>query len=281
VRSPPESVAAPVQLSLLQRLTAPDYRPPVLPAVAVRLIALSRRSKVSTREIAELIEQDPVIALDMLRVSQSAMMALSTPIRTVEEALVRLGIRRSTELFVQAALRSRLFRCSGYEAILERLRKHSVASAELARWLCDVLCIEHDGAYLVGLLHDVGIAACILAIAGPARYPKPPSFESAWPDIRAHRERFALHLAVHWQLPKELRSALTLHLGFENATSCDPRSAVTILAERLAIAAGFGFADELTEGASERARECLGLSTANIESLATQGVEIARRATQP
>ncbi|MGC4068108.1 MAG: HDOD domain-containing protein [Polyangiaceae bacterium] len=271
---------APVQLSLLQRLTAPDYRPPVLPAVAVRLIALSRRSKVSTREIASLIEQDPVIALDMLRVSQSAMMALSTPIRTVEEALVRLGIRRSTELFVQAALRSRLFRCSGYEATMERLRKHSVASAEIARWLCEALHVEHDGAYLVGLLHDVGIAGAILAIAGPARYPRPPSFESAWPDIREHRERFALHLVVHWQLPKELRAALTLHLGFGHAASRDPRSAVTVLAEQLAKSVGFGFEDELSEGARERARECLGLSMSNLDALSTQALEIARRATQ-
>jgi len=272
----PERAAREVQLSLVSRITAPAYRPPVLAAVAVQLIELSKRQNVSTREIANLIEQDPVLAADMLRVSQSALYALSSPIRSVDEALIRLGVRRSTELFVLAALKSKLFRCRGYETVLERLRKHCVATAEISRIIGEMAYGNTD-AYLVALLHDVGIAGCVLALASKGVHLPPPPFALAWPAIRGLHQRFALHLTASWQLPKEIRSALIAHYGFEQVDQPTSMSAVTVLSEALAKRVGYGFEDEFNENAITRAVEQIGLSSQQLSQIEQSARELTLR----
>jgi HD-like signal output (HDOD) protein len=259
-----------IQLSLVRRLTAPNYRPPVLPIIALRLVDLSRKPAVTMREIAAVIEQDPMLAADMLKVTRSAIMGLSSPVRTVEEALVRFGIRRATDLFVQAALSAKLFRCRGYDDTLERLRRHSVATAEISRTLCQAAQVADDFAYLTGLLHDVGIAGCILALGSRASHQVPPPFADAWPAIRGIQQSFALHLTTRWQLPKEIRRGLNQHFLAPRVENLEPLAAATVLAEALAARANLGFQDEASAHAAARAQTLLGLSDDVVEAIVQQ-----------
>jgi HD-like signal output (HDOD) protein len=259
-----------IQLSLVRRLTAPDYRPPVLPIIALRLVDLSRKPSVTMREIAAVVEQDPMLAADMLKVTHSAIFGLSSPVRTVEEALVRFGIRRATDLFVQAALSTRLFRCRGYDDVLERLRRHSVATAEISRTLCQAAQVADDFAYLTGLLHDVGIAGCILALSSRGSQLVPPPFIDAWPAIRAIQRGFALHLTTRWQLPKEIRRGLSQHFAAQQSDPLEPLAAATVLAEELAARANLGFEDESSGQAAARAQALLGLSDEVVEAIVQQ-----------
>jgi hypothetical protein len=57
-------------------------------------------------------------------------------------------------------------------------------------------------------------------------------------------EQFALHIAVLWNLPQELRLVLSHHLAFGAADPVYPLAAVTYLAEHILIQLGMGFADE-------------------------------------
>lgn len=266
-----------VQLTLVNRLSGPKYRPPVLPAIAVQLMDLSHRPSVKMREIAGLIEQDPILAADMLKLSRSARMALAAPVRTVEEALVRLGLRRSTELFVQVALQAKLFRCRGYEHVLERLRLHSVATAEIARLVAQVANIADDSVYLTGLLHDVGIAGCILGLGSRGGYLPPPPFEQAWPAIQGLHQRFALHLCIKWNLPKELRHGLTQHFAFDHTNAPEPRAAVTVLAEQLAYRLGIGFEDCHSDHAYARAVAQLALDDEQVARITADAALLVER----
>ncbi len=270
-----------VQMSLVGQLTGPKYRPPILPVIAVQLMETARKPSVTMREIAALIEQDPVLAAAMLKLTHSAILALSSPIRTVEEALVRLGIRRSTELFIQAALKSKLFRCRGYEGILERLRRHSVATAEISRLLCETANLPEQSFYLTGLLHDVGIAGCILALGSRGSYLPPPPFEQAWPAIHGIHRGFALHLATKWQLPKEIRHGISQHFDFQVRTNEEPLGAITGLAEMLAQRVGLGFQDEAADDPSgdvvAKAIKQLGLSDAQLDAVLREAGVLAER----
>lgn len=266
-----------VQLSLVDRLTAPKYRPPILPVIAVQLMDLSRRPSVKIREIAGLLEQDPILAADMLKVTHSAILALSAPIRTVEEALVRLGMRRSTELFVHAALKAKLFRCRGYEVVLEQLRRHCVATAEVARMVAQSANVDEDYTYLAGLLHDVGIAGCILALGARGSHLPPPPFEKAWPAIRSLHQRFALHLCIKWNLPKEIRHNLTQHFAFLNCQGPDTSAAVTVLAEQLTYRLGLGFEDQNSDALRAKAQSVLGLEDAQLDRITVDAAWLTER----
>jgi HD-like signal output (HDOD) protein len=249
----------------------------MLPAIAVQLIELSRKPSVTMHEIADLIEQDPILAADMLKITHSAMLSLASPIRTIEEALVRLGMRRSTELFMHAALKAKLFRCRGYDAVLERLRRHSVATAEIARILAVAANVPDDSVYLAGLLHDVGIAGCILALGSAGNYVPLPPFATAWPAILGLQQRFALHLATKWNLPKDIRHILSQTFTFAQCEAPDPRSALTVLAEALAGRVGLEFESECNERDSDRAQRILGLEDARIHELLSEARLLVER----
>jgi len=252
---------------LLRRLADPGFQPPVLPSIAIELLSLSRKPSIGIRDIALLLERDPVLTADMLRLVQSAAMRGTSPIRTIDEALVRLGLRRASELFFRAAMESRLFKCGGAEAVFERLRKHCVATAELSRLVCRQTSLFDDSAYLCGLLHDVGIAGCLLAI-GCARNSNPEQeFRRIWPAIRGAQSKFALHVAVLWDLPEELRLVLSHHLEFGRRVPSHPLAAVTYLAEQLASRYGAAFEDENDAQYLDQAIQSLRLTPTHLTQL--------------
>jgi HD-like signal output (HDOD) protein len=263
-------------LRLVAQLSSPNYHPPVLPAVALELVALSRKPTVGMRDIAALLERDPVLAADMLRIAQSAALRGASPIRSIDEALVRLGLRRASELFFRAALEAKLFRCGRAEAVFERLRKHSIATAELSRLVCRQTSLFDESAYLCGLLHDVGIAGCMLAICTPRQSNAILTFEQMWPVIAAAHVKFALHLVTVWNLPDEIRLVLSHHLTYGMTNPAHPLAAVTYLAECMAASLGVGFANENRGqhiGAAMRQLQINDVQLTQLEQVAKQSLE--------
>lgn len=267
-----------IEISLLDRLSSADYQPPVLPSVALQLISLSRKASVTMRDIAALLEKDPVLTAATLRIAQSPMYRGNTPIRAIDDALVRLGIRRASDLFLRAAFEARLFRAAnGADKALERLRRHSVATAEVARLVCRQTSLFDDSAFLSGLLHDMGIAGCLLSMGGGTRGSVP--FDTLWPSVRAVHARFAVRIAVLWDLPAELQLVLAHHLAFGRTNPVHPVAAVTYLAEHLANQADCGFADEHPGTFIDRALLTIGVTCRQLDELAKSAKDICNAVT--
>src|SRR4051812_42395915 len=123
----------PIASRLRARLSAPDYQPPMLPRVAMQILQLSQRPEVDLAEVLAVLESDPVLAAQVLRLAQSPLYAGSSPIRSMRQALVRLGLREMRNAVFEIALRLRVFRAHGYETVLGSLRRHSTAVAHLCR----------------------------------------------------------------------------------------------------------------------------------------------------
>lgn len=245
----------------LARLVAPDYKPPLLPAIAIELNNLLRKPSVSIREIASLLERDPMLSATTLRLANSAAQQGNSPIRSISEALTRIGLRRASEFFYRAALESEVFHCKGGEQLMNRLRKHSVATAEIARQVDQATLAHSESAYLCGLLHDIGITACILALGLEQRHAAAANFDLFWPSISKAQTQFGLRVAREWALPSEIQSVIYHHTSFGSTPSPHPLSAVTYFSEHLACVAGHAFTNANPGEHVEKAVQVLGLST--------------------
>jgi HD-like signal output (HDOD) protein len=214
--------------------------PPVLPKVGLELITLSRSANVEIGQIVHLLEQDALIAAAVLRQAQSAYYARGIPIRSLHEAIVRLGLDTISDLFLAQSMAMRVFRANGYEEPMERLRAHGTATAHIARFVCRETAIYDEYAFLCGLLHDVGMAASLIVLASGRVRANVPSFEKAWPAVCDAHEEAGAALCTLWKLPADVAYVVGAHHQPRPGHPVHPLAAVVRIAESIASELGFG-----------------------------------------
>lgn len=256
---------------LLELFHSPDYRPPVLPAVAIKLLGLVRHPQVDMRDAVEMLRQDALLAGNLLRLAQSPFYG-SAQVRSLEEAMLRLGLNRVSDLFLRVSTELRVFRAAGYDEPMNRLRHHSAVVAELVQKVCRLSVGLEQYAFLCGLLHDVGTAASIIAVADLV--PKPP-FEQVRPVIAAVHETCSELVAKLWSLSPDVSTVLALHhrLGLDGRVH--PIAAAVALADGLADEVGAGFYGEADAARTTMAARELGIDQRALTLLRADATAIA------
>jgi len=131
---------------------------PVAAAVLPRLQALLLRDDTYLDEVVELVRFDPALATRVIHAASTAFYGRSREVRSLEDALVRLGMRetyRITAAFALGKFLNTPLRIYGISA--SDYWRRSIACALVmedqapARWL------DECAAYTVGLLHALGM----------------------------------------------------------------------------------------------------------------------------
>jgi putative nucleotidyltransferase with HDIG domain len=200
---------------LIERIHKNRLVLPNMPSAARECLDLLEDPDGGMGKVAKAIGRDPIIAPQIVRRAQSAMLGGGAPVRTIEQAVARLGVRQLRALLIDLCAR-KLFE-SKNPAIRRATRglwEHSVAVAVLSRAIArrrrDV---DPDAAYMSGLLHDVGkpVAASLLLDAERNTEGSPNQWlgEGAWLDVIAecHRE-VGVALARSWGLQDDVVLAI-------------------------------------------------------------------------
>jgi len=198
---------------------------PALPAIAFKAIELTRTPDISLQDVALLIEKDPVLAAQILKMANSAAMATRQPCKTINQAVTRLGTKNLRTALLEISTR-RLFesRDTRVSSAVKMLWEHSRAVAQLAQKVAVVSGAEDpDTAYLAGLLHDVGkpvVATMLLEAESQIlqRNSKLWIDFPTWLDVlqRCHRP-IGLSLAQKWQLSEEIQKAIEESADYDPA----------------------------------------------------------------
>lgn len=257
-----------------QVVTAPDYQPPLLPAVALELVQLSSDPSTPMSKVRHLVQSEPLIAVKVLQLAQSALYSRGAPVHSLDDAMARLGLKNLSDLFLQAAMTTRVFRTEGYKEPMEELRKHSVMCAHLARLVCRRTGFPDEYAYMCGLLHDVGIAAGILVFGDAKRDKGPPKYEDVQASIESVHEEASAIVAKAWDLPADVQLVLGHHHHFLVGTRVHPLAAAVCLADCLATTANVGAGNEVNAADGKRAAQELRLSDHDVRQLNTEAIAL-------
>jgi HD-like signal output (HDOD) protein len=232
-------VRPPSEQALIDELNrtfaSPDYQPPLLPAAALEMLALARDPNVSFGEIVALLETEPLIAARVLRIAQSPFYSGGARVQTIDDAVMRLGIRTIALVFTEAATNAQMFTSEVFRAPMQALRRHSTVTAHLARKLAERIGQQGDRIYVCGLLHDIGIAACLLvapALRGPDG--RGFTFDQLKAPMFAVHEAAADTVAGLWSLPEGLRWVVANHHSFSRPGHVSPMAALVCLASWIA-----------------------------------------------
>ena len=126
--------------------------------MAHKVLSLATDADSSISEMVELVQHDPAITANLLRICNSAHMGLTVKIDSVQQAVTMLGMQQVFELVLSQNLTVHLTKAQeGYQMEKGDLWKQSVAAAMVARLLAERRDIYPLPAiYTAALLKDIG-----------------------------------------------------------------------------------------------------------------------------
>ena len=131
---------------------------PSLPSVVIRIRQYLDDPDVSFDTLAKAIEHDPGLTANILRLANSAYFGWSRRVKTVRDAITRLGTNRIFQMVLCMSVAPLVRKpIKGYDMEASELWEHSFAVAVIAEKLTQVLGLRgHEEAFTAGLLHDLG-----------------------------------------------------------------------------------------------------------------------------
>lgn len=197
----------------IQSLMGHTARLPTVPAVTQRVIASFSAEDVSLREIADLLETDPVLSAKLLRLANSAYFQVSRSIESVDDAIYILGMAMVRNLVLAGGMVNTFVQTPGLD--LHAFWTHSLYTACGARWLAEQRGTHQDLAFTVGLIHGIGqlhmhmaapAAMAALDQQVPPMHPERAALEQQ--ALGFHYLNVSAALARAWNFPESLAQPL-------------------------------------------------------------------------
>ncbi|MFT5052100.1 MAG: putative nucleotidyltransferase with HDIG domain [Chlamydiales bacterium] len=212
-----------MSISQLSELIRSTIKIPSLPEVVLRIQSLTRNPDTGTKEIGEVIAQDPELAAKMLKIANSAFYGLRSPCLSAEHASSVLGMRVLKSIVSQVAIMDMF---DGIESDgrfdVRDLWDHSIRTAHVCAFLHKKSTmpseVEADELYMCGLLHDIGKMVLLthhkseyVNILVAADEQNIPSWSLEQQKLGYTHTDVGGVLGTHWALPDLLVNAITQH----------------------------------------------------------------------
>ncbi len=254
-------------------------RLPAMPSVVQKVVVLAADPDADVHKLAEEISKDAGITAGVIRLSNSAYYRPQRPIRSIQEAVVTLGLRTVKNIVLVAASRGILSEgLEGYKSEGKDTWDHSLLVAELAARISRLkrTKIQPDVAFTAGLLHDIGKVVLSqyfkkvyrMVAMEVEKNPAEP-FDSVERRMLGYdHAEIGGKLLTLWKFPPELAEAAAMQYQPENAKASPELTSLVHVANHLALAAGVGVdSSGMGEPLKKAALDILRLSEADLEAL--------------
>jgi len=253
-----------------------------------RLLTKLRDPNLHGKSLANFICTEPVLVARVLRVANSAYYHHQTRVASVERAISILGSDAVRSIATVVALDALIDANHGTDVfIASALRRHSLASALLGRYLAQICCPDLVvDAFLAALMHDLGhllqvrlrprgFAQMRMTLNG-VRQPMTGSALRAVEEehVGVAHERCIEIVFRDWKLPE----ALAVGVGFHHSPMAAPEelrslAALTHLSANLASQRGDAAAQELfVQELCKEAQQWLGLRDVDLRTASNAGL---------
>ncbi len=266
---------------LRAHFASPGYTPPVLPKVALDVHSLSQKAEVDVRQVVSVLEKDALLAARVLKIAQSAAYAARSTIPSLQDAVVRIGLRSLSDIAWEVSAGLQVFRSTAYAPMMEIVHKHATATAYLARQVAQFTSIATEYAFLCGLLHDIGMAAALIVLGDRKKDSEVVDEAMLVSILRQCHAEASQTIATLWKLPADVQLVLGHHHRVAIDGFVHPLTAVVAIAEDLArelglgVSTGAGDCDATDLVAIERAKKALGLDERRMVLLREQAQKLA------
>ena len=196
---------------------------PPLPVILLQLINTLKDPNANFMDIATVIEKDPALAVEVLKVANSSLYFRGDgEISSLRNAVSLLGVAGITTISTTILMEKiRPAKPIYYKMFGKQIWIHSVQCAFLCKILASANKQDEFDAYFLGLIHDVGkiiIFNCLCEALSS-------EFPDSSPGTRAYKELMSemsagisFFIAQEWQLPSIYSEALQAQRAITSST---------------------------------------------------------------
>ncbi|EOQ86918.1 HDOD domain protein [Leptospira yanagawae serovar Saopaulo str. Sao Paulo = ATCC 700523] len=223
---------------------------PAISSVVSQVLEKLQKPDVNIADLAQEISKDPAITANVIKLSNSAYYRASKPIRTVQEALMTLGIKTVKEIVLLTAAKGILAQdLNSYQLEAAQLWTASLLVAELSSKIVQhkKLKIDKDLAFTSGLLCSVGKIVLAQFFSPVMMQIKTDLKNNQEPFPTLEKKYFGYtHMEVsenllkRWNFPSELTDVVANYLTPEASKVNPLLTSVVHIASILIVVSGIG-----------------------------------------
>jgi len=193
---------------------------PAPPQAALQIIRACAREDVTSNEISDIAETNPVLTAELLRVANSPLYGISREVTSINNAVSVLGLRALRNLVLCISIHDAIDKeaIPGFDA--ETFWEDSLRRALIAREIAGLCKVDKDECFTAGLLQDFGLL--ILFFLHPEQSKQWKILRPLDPDARKEKEQdifsvthdeIGQKLVEFWELPQTLGLSIGQHHG--------------------------------------------------------------------
>jgi HD-like signal output (HDOD) protein len=251
-----------------------------LPPTIQKLVVTLDSEDVRINEIVEVIEYDPAVTSNILRIANSPMYGGRAQINRIRDAVVRLGISTLLDILLVDQTRSLRAEAPLYALSEDDLWLHGAAASLAAK---AIIKETHNtsipkNSSIAALLHDIGKLIMVRYLDAKVSAILDLCKEKGITFVEAEAELFSCThaevggaIAEKWEFPGNITSAITLHHHMP-IQKPEPTLDVVVLSNLVSKAIGVGLGMEGLNLKADTAgcRERLGLTPEGFERVCLQ-----------
>ena len=192
---------------LTESLASPQHIAP-MPRVCAQLAELTAQHATDAAQLARLIQSDPALAGEIMRVANSPALRPRAPIVSLQQAVSWLGVAEVRNIAMAVMLRGEIFTAPGHEPESEELWREAWLARLWAKEIARERRKHVESAFLAALMHRTGAALALKILSGFESQQRTVMDAKSFADLVVEFEaRFGRLLMSSWRLPDDVQDA--------------------------------------------------------------------------
>jgi HD-like signal output (HDOD) protein len=206
---------------LQDELSAPQSIAP-FPRVCAQLAELTAQQATDSAQLAKLIQSDPALAGEIMRVANSPAMRPRAAVVSLQQAVSWLGIAEVRNLAMAVMLRGEVFNAPGHEPETEELWREAWLGGLWAKEIARERHKHVESAFLGALMHRTGAALALKILSHFEAQQRTAMDARSFADLVVEFEPALGRLLMEsWRLPDDVQDAACDWRNFRESPHSD------------------------------------------------------------